>query len=456
MPTRREFMPLSTPVKNVIRLSIPAILAELSSTLMQYIDASMVGSLGKVASASIGLVASSTWLINGIGMACATGFAVQVAQKIGADQKGQARTIVSSARKASFLLSIFMVASGIALSKPLPILLQGDAPVRIGASQYFFVFACSLLFVYSRQLSSMILQCAGDMKTPSKLNIYLCGLDILFNAFFIFFLRLGVLGAALGTACSEILISVWMFKAVDFHFEGIHKEKESGAKIQKTALRIGLPIALEKSIVNLAQILLIRIISPLGTVSIAANSLAVSAESLCYMPGFGIGNAATTLVGQSIGARQPEQAKQYAYTATLLGIGFMSFMGVLMFIGAPLIFRMLTNDPEVQALGAQVLRIEAFAEPFFASSIVIAGALRGIGDTLVPSLYNLISMWGVRIVLSFLLASRFGLPGVWSAMAIELVVRGILFIVRLFRKDWKNSSLFEAEKEGPHLDSSRS
>ena len=134
----------------------------------------------------------------------------------------------------------------------------------------------------------------------------------------------------------------------------------------------------------------------------------------------------------------------------------MSFMGVLMFIGAPLIFRMLTNDPEVQALGAQVLRIEAFAEPFFASSIVIAGALRGIGDTLVPSLYNLISMWGVRIVLSFLLASRFGLPGVWSAMAIELVFRGILFIVRLFRKDWKNSSLFEAKKEGPHLDSSRS
>ena len=99
-------------------------------------------------------------------------------------------------------------------------------------------------------------------------------------------------------------------------------------------------------------------------------------------------------------------------------------------------FRMLTPDPEVRALGAQVLRIEAFAEPLFAVSIVAAGALRGAGDTLVPSILNLVSMWGVRITLATLLAPRMGLAGVWLAMCLELCARGILFLIRLLRGRW--------------------
>ena len=114
------------------------------------------------------------------------------------------------------------------------------------------------------------------------------------------------------------------------------------------------------------------------------------------------------------------RAKRFAWLSTALGMAVMGLTAVLMYAGAPWLFRILTPDATVRALGVQVLRIEAFAEPLFAASIVAAGALRGAGDTLVPSVLNLVSMWGVRITLAAVLAPRFGLPGVWFAMCFEL------------------------------------
>ena len=140
--------------------------------------------------------------------------------------------------------------------------------------------------------------------------------------------------------------------------------------------------------------------APLGTVAVAANSLAVTAEGFCYMPGYGIGSAATTLVGQSIGAQRLDLAKRFARLSTALGVAVMSCMGVVMFLAAPWMFTLLTPDPAIRELGAYVLRIEAFAEPLFAASIVAAGALRGAGDTLVPCVMNLVSMWGVRLTMA--------------------------------------------------------
>ena len=209
----------------------------------------------------------------------------------------------------------------------------------------------------------------------------------------------------------------------------------------RTAARIAVPAAAERVTLSAAQIAATRIVAPLGTVAVAANSLAVTAESMCYMPGYGIAAAATTLVGQSLGAKDKALARRYARLATALGAAVMAGMAVLLFAGAGALFHVLTPDAEVRALGAQVLRIEAFAEPLFAVSIVAAGALRGAGDTLGPSVLNLVSMWGVRITLSAALAPRFGLPGVWFAMCFELCVRGLLFLARLLRGKWLEKSV---------------
>ena len=172
------------------------------------------------------------------------------------------------------------------------------------------------------------------------------------------------------------------------------------------------------------------IIAPLGAVSIAANSFAVTAESLCYMPGYGIGSAATTLVGRSVGAGEAKQAKRYGNICTAMGACFMAATGAIMMLICPIVFRVLTPDPSVRTLAAQVLRIELLAEPLFGASIVAAGALRGAGDTFVPSLMNLGSIWIVRLGLAMILVKSLGLHGMWIAMAVELCVRGCLMLYR--------------------------
>ena len=210
-----------------------------------------------------------------------------------------------------------------------------------------------------------------------------------------------------------------------------------------TAARISVPMALERGVISSAYVACTKIVTPLGTVAVAANSLAVTAESLCYMPGYGISAAATSLVGQSLGAKRIDLARGFARLTVLLAMVIMGCTGVLMYLFSPQVFSLLTPVAEVQLLGVECLRIELFAEPLFAASIVAAGALRGAGDTLVPSAMNLISMWGVRITLSIVLAPIMGLHGVWLAMTIELIVRGTLFLIRLLRGKWLTKSLID-------------
>jgi putative MATE family efflux protein len=270
------------------------------------------------------------------------------------------------------------------------------------------------------------------MKTPAILDASMCILDVIFN--FIFIHYLGVVGAAIGTALAEIIIALLMLYAVCIKSPVLmikHKEKcPFDINIIKKMFKIGVPMGFEHAAVCGAMIASTKIIAPLGTIAIAANSIAVTAESICYMPGYGIASAATTLVGQSIGAGKNRLAKSFANLSVLLGCGIMSVMAFIMYFICPSIFNMLTPDPDVRQLAIQVLRIELFAEPLFGVSIVASGALRGAGDTLIPSILNLISIWGVRLTLSVILVEPYGLVGVWVAMCIELCVRGILMFAR--------------------------
>ncbi len=451
----------------VARLSVPAILAEVTSIAMQYIDAAMVGSLGENASAAIGLVSSSTWLLGGLCLSLATGFSVQVAHLTGAGRDEDARDVLRQALMAAAAFGLLLALIGAALSGPLPRALGGAADVCPDASRYFLIYALALPAGQLRQLSGSMLQCSGDMRTPSLLNASMCALDVIFNALFIFPTRqtalfglaltvpgagLGVAGAALGTALAEYVTALLMMGAVCFRSPRLRLGRGGSWRLRRTcvtaALRVALPMALEHSVLCSAQVASTAIVAPLGTVAVAANSLAVTAESLCYMPGYGLAAAATTLVGQSLGAGRRDLSKRFAAIAVWMGVIIMGAAGLLMFLFAPQMFALLTPVEEVRALGASVLRIEAFAEPLFAVSIVAVGAMRGAGDTLVPSILNLVSMWGVRITASALLAPRFGLAGVWAAMCGELCVRGLLFLVRLLRGRWLDKNiLLQSEKQ---------
>ena len=451
-------------IQLVIRLSIPAILAEITSIIMQYIDAAMVGSMGAEASAAIGIVTSSTWLLGGLCISAATGFSVQVAHLVGAGNKDEAREVFAHSLRFGLVFGVLLALFGILISSALPVWLGGKPEITSAASGYFLIFACALPATQFRQIAGSMLQCSGDMKTPSVLNIAMCVLDVVFNSLLIFPARqinvigfpiiivgagLGVSGAALGTALSEVVIATLMLWAActksDYLKITFSKKRKMNTAYYKRAAQISLPIAFEHTILCGAQVALTHITAPLGTVAIAANTLAVTAESFCYMPGYGVGTAATTLVGQSLGAGKKEYAKRYAWLSVALGVGIMSVMGILMFLFAPYMFAMLTPDEEVRVIGAQILRIEAFAEPLYAASIVAAGALRGAGDTRIPSIINLVSMWGVRITAAALLAPRIGLRGVWLAMCGELCFRGVLFLIRLKRGRWLYNSIISIE-----------
>lgn len=249
------------------------------------------------------------------------------------------------------------------------------------------------------------------------------------------------MGAALGTMCAYI-VTVIPMSYVALCKNKILALKHDHVPFQwvwnyvRNALKISLPIAMQTLLMSGAQVVSTLIVAPLGNIAIAANSFAITAESLCYMPGYGIGDAATTLIGQTHGARRMDLCKNFAHLTIGLGMLVMAFMGVVMYIFAPEMIGFLSPVEEIRQLGTQVLRIEAFAEPFFAASIVGYSICVGAGDTLRPAFMNLLSMWCVRLTLAYFLAQDYGLKGVWIAMAIELTFRGLIFLWRIWRGNW--------------------
>ncbi len=429
----------------IFRLSVPAILAQVSTIIMQYIDASMVGRLGAGGSASIGLVSSSTWLFGGIAMAVGMGFTVQCAQRIGAGDEAGARNLMKQGMLLTLGAALLMGAAGAAGSGWLPVWLGGDPEICRDASRYFLIFA--LFFPVERMnfLGGSFLQSTGNMLLPGMLHVMMCALDVVFNAFLIFpgftlmgisfpGLGLGVAGAALGTGLARLCSMSAMVFYLLFRSPMLRLREGERVQFKKDEIlrsfQIALPVAVENIVMNGAQIASTRIVAPLGTVSVAANSLSVTAESLCYMPGYGIASAATAVIGQSIGAGRIRTTRRIGWITTFLGMAVMTVSGLLMYLAAPYMIGFLSPVPEVVSLGTQVLRIEAFAEPMFAASIVGAGVMRGGGDTLVPAVFCLGTMWLIRSPLALFLAPRIGLRGVWIAMCIELWVRGVLFLIR--------------------------
>lgn len=430
----------------IVDLSVPSMLAQITTVLMFFIDAAMVGHLGASASASIGLIESTTWLMCSVMSAVSTGFSVQVAHFIGAGDFTRARQVFRHALACGVAVSLLLLLVGVAIHGALPRWLGGGADIAAGSSAYFLIFSMALPFVLLFHLNAAMLKSSGNMRVPSLLSMSMCVLDVVFNYVFIYILDLGVRGAALGTLCAYIVVSLVMLRESVFRSRILSLRQDSGpfcwvwAYVGR-ALRIGMPIAVQSVLMSGAQVVSTLIVAPLGNVAIAANSFAVTAESLCYMPGYGIGDAASTLVGQTYGARRAGLCRNFALMTVALGMGVMAFMGVVMYVFAPEMIGLLSPVSEIRQLGAEVLRIEAFAEPFFAASIVTYSVCVGAGDTLKPAFMNLASMWCVRLTMAALLAPVYGLRGVWIAMAIELTFRGSVFLIRLLRGRWMRGIL---------------
>lgn len=425
----------------IVSLSIPSILAQLSATVMFFIDAAMVGHLGAKASAAIGIVETTGWLLGGLASAANMGFSVQVAHAIGANDFKRARQVLRQSLVCGIIWALSITTIAISISSPLPYWLGGSAEIAHDATLYFAIFSAYGIFFQMEGLAGSMLKCSGNMKIPSALNILMCLMDVVFNYIFIYILEMGVAGAAIGTGLAMVITALLMLYFLLYRSDILKLKGRPGSFRPKSdvvgnAFRIGGPMGLQHILMGSAQVVSTVIVAPLGTVAIAAHSLAITVESLCYMPGFGIAEAATTLVGQSFGARKRQLTQSFANMSTGSGMIVMTLMGILMYVFAPELMALMTPVDEIIGIGAQCLRIEAFAEPMFAAAIVCNGVFIGAGDTLRPAIMSLLSMWGVRLTLAALLATTYGLPGVWVAMAIELTFRGFIFLVRQLRGGW--------------------
>ncbi|MDE5895525.1 MAG: MATE family efflux transporter, partial [Muribaculum intestinale] len=368
--------------------------------------------------------------------------------------------VVRQAFASLLIFSTAIALSGVAISPFLPVWLGAEEIIHRDASRYFLIFASFLPALQISFLAGSMLRCAGNMKIPSMLNVMMCLIDVVLNFILIFPERdialgpwhihiwgagMGVEGAALATVLAETIVAAIMLWYLWCRSPILGLWKRPGsfmpqASILRKALKIGMPMGLEHIAICSAQIIITTIVAPLGVVAIAANAFAIIAESLCYMPGYGISEAATTLAGQAYGAGRHKLVRRFGYITVGAAMAVMGLMGVALYLFAPQIISVMSPVEEIRILGAEILRIEAWAEPMFGAAIVSYGFFVGLGRTVLPSIMNLLSIWGVRLTLATLLAPAMGLKGVWLAMCIELCFRGLIFLALLAFGRWRKET----------------
>ena len=444
--------------KLILLLAWPTVIEQILQTAVNYVDTAMVGSIGTTATAAIGVCTSTIWFIMGFMNAPSIGFSVMVARRIGENRPEDAREIIRQA-----VLSIVVV--GLTLTTLVELIVAPNLPYWMGADPeviphaiaYFRIIGAGYLFNTALMTCSSILRCMGDTKTPLKFNLMTNVINVCGNFLLIYPTReltvfgttftmpgagWGVAGAAtatvFATAFSATNLLLVLYKKKNPLHVTLKESYRPNVPVLRQALTLGIPSFFERSIISLGQICSTAMITGLGTAAMAAHQLANTGESLCYMPIFGFSIAATTLVAQNLGAGDKERAFQQGALCNWMAVGVMCCTSAVMFIFAPNIIDFFSNDPTVIRLGAAMLRIEAFAEPFFAIANVVGGVLRGAGDTKWPFYISLAGMWIIRVPVAFVLINVFnwGLHAVWVGMAIDLTLRGLLSLWRLYKRGW--------------------
>ncbi len=447
-----------TPTRTVLKLAWPTILEQIAFTVLQFTDTAMVGALGAAYSAAVGISSPFFWMVNGLIGAASTGFSIQVAQAVGAGDHPKAQRVLQHSFVVCLGIGGLACAACFGFSFFFPALMGAQPEVLPMARDYMMVLSLSTLFNAFEMSSSSSLRCMGNTRAPMAANLVAIVLNIGVNYLLIFPTHtvtlgggsftvwgagMGVAGAAWGTTVSIGVAGILVFlplisKNNPLRLVLDRQLLQFERPVLDAALRLGVPVALERGITSLGQIFFLRIVSSLGTVAVAAHHIAVSAEGLSYLPAFGFSVSATTLVGQAVGANLPQESKRFGNISARLGLLCMTATGVILFVFSDGLMSLFTPDAAVIALGGQVLRVVAFAQPMQAFSIIYSGALRGAGNSRWPFYISLVGVWGIRLVLGclFVFVLHLGLAGAWLAMLIDLCFRGVASWRRFARGGW--------------------
>lgn len=433
--------------RTIYRLAWPVIVENMLMTFVSMADMIMVGSLGPAAIAAIGLANSPIFFATAAFSAISVGSTALVARHIGAKEIGDANLMARQSFILSVLFSVVFTALVLLIAPYLMIWMGAEPDVLPIGTSYIRISTCTFAFSIISMIMNGVLRGAGDTKTPMRVNIIANLVNIVFNYLLIFgkfgLPQMGVDGAAAATALSRLVGGLLVLRVL---FSGklvVHISLRDKFRFHWPAIRrmmnIGIPAMLEQLLMRGGQLLFARVVSSLGTLAYAAHSIANNAESLSFMPGFGFSLAATTMIGQNLGAKRPDLAEHSGYESTKVAMVIMSVAGVFFFLIPQLFVRLYTDDPEVISMASSVLRLIAVSQPFLAAAMVLAGALRGAGDTRWVLIITTIGVWCVRLVLAYVLCIvlGWGLIGAWIGMSVDLALRAVLVWLRYRTGHWK-------------------
>jgi len=432
--------------RDVLRLALPATGEQLLGLMVGIVDTFLVGHLGATSLAAVGLAYQWIFLATTLFGSIATGSTALIARFIGARESEQANQVLRQSVLLGALIGLVTGVLAFALARPAVTLLGARDDVAGLSTTYLQIAACSLFLATLMYIGNACLRGAGDTRTPLYVMLVVNVLNIAVAWVAINGLlgvpRLGVAGSALGAAVAQsagglIVIAVLLRGkgALRLRLARLRPDWD----LIRRLLRVGLPTGVEQVLFRTGNMAYVSVLASLGVAAYAANQVAINGWSLSFMPGFGFAVAATTLVGQALGAREPDVAQQRGYTAYKMGAALMAAIGVLFVLFPSHIMAFFTNDGEVIALGSLPLRIVGLFQPILAASMIFAGALRGAGDTRYPMLITAGCIWLVRLPLAYLFAVGlgWGLAGAWTAMSIDLTVRGTLNLLRFRSGGWK-------------------
>ena len=435
----------------IFALAWPTMLEQAMNTAVQYVDAAMVGRLGAMATAAVGVTTTINWMIGSTVSALGVGFLSFIARAYGAGDRQRAARVSSQAVLAVLVSGLLFTVLPLALHRQVPRWMQAGEDIRDTAGRYFFILYTPMLLRAASIIFGTALRASGDTKTPMRVGVMMNVINVVLNYLLIYPTHQvwgitvpgagwGVEGAAIASAVSYaaggigITLALWRHPVISPKGQRLRPDWE----ILKPCLKVALPSTLQRFGTSFGYVAFAAMINALGTVPLAAHSIANTVESAFYVPGYGMQTAAATLTGNALGAKDKNRMRDLSQMLLILEIGMMVISGTLLFIFAPGMMRLFTADAAVIALGATVLRMVAVSEPFYGVAIILEGMLQGVGDTVTPFFFNILGMWGVRILGTFLCTRvfHFGLIGAWSCMIAHNLLLFLLLTLHFRRGKW--------------------
>ena len=449
-----------SPVRIILYLTWPLFLEQILTTLVSYADTAMVGALGVNATASVSISNSFVFLINGVVMALGVGITAYVARTVGAREYEAAKSYIRHALLLLLYVGVPITGLLIGLHRLIPLWMGAEPEIMDTAASYLLITSLFRIFNLATMLLSGVFRGRGDTKTPLYINIAVNLINVAGNYLLInpthevqlFSLAvtvpgagMGVDGAALSTGISwligGVLMTALLYIKKDPTRISIRDSMRLDPALMKRVVHISVPAMLERFCMSTASIVFSRAVASLGTVVFAANSVYITAESISFMPGFAFATAATTLVGQALGAKKKDLAVKYAYRTVAVGASVLTFSGIMIYVFARQLVSFFTPDPEAIELAVRCLHQVAFIQPVQVTAWILAGALRGAGDTKWPFYITAVCNWGIRTMGAYLCIRvfRLGLPEAVLCACADCAVRALMTYLRFRTGKWQQA-----------------